>query len=219
MVRTAAGPGRPKDPAKRAAILDAARKSFIQHGFDGVSMDQIAAGAGVSKLTVYSHFGDKENLFAAAVASYCELQLPQALFDGATGLPLRDRLLDIARAFHAMASSPEAIAAHRMLSTAQLAGSPLVAAFWDAGPARVNQELAILLQRRAAAGELQLDPADAAGLARAAGQLLALLRGEPHARMLFGLGEMDREATRTHLEAAVDLFLRGCGAGGAGPLP
>ena len=77
----------------------------------------------------------------------------------------------------------------------------------------------MLLQRRAAAGELQLDPADAAGLARAAGQLLALLKGDPHARLLFGLEGMTPEATRTHLEAAVDLFLRGCGAGGAGPLP
>ncbi len=219
MARPAAGPGRPKDPAKRAAILDAARDLFIQHGFDGVSMDQIAGAAGVSKLTVYSHFGDKENLFSAAVASYCQQQLPQALFDGAGGLPLRERLLDIARAFHALASSPEAIAAHRMLSTPQLAGSPLVAAFWDAGPARVSQELAILLQRRAAAGELQLDPGDDAGAARAAGQLLALLKGEPHARLLFGLGGMDSEATRIHLEAAVDLFLQGCGTGAPGPLP
>ena len=40
---------------------------FTQHGFDGVSMDQIAAEAGVSKLTVYSHFGDKDALFVAAV--------------------------------------------------------------------------------------------------------------------------------------------------------
>ncbi|WP_330970248.1 TetR/AcrR family transcriptional regulator, partial [Lysobacter sp. A3-1-A15] len=61
-----AGPGRPKDLAKRAAILDAAKSMFTQYGFGGASMDQIAAEAGVSKLTVYSHFGDKETLFAAA---------------------------------------------------------------------------------------------------------------------------------------------------------
>jgi len=42
-----AGPGRPKDMAKRAAILDAARQMFTQGDFDRVSMDQIAA-AGVS---------------------------------------------------------------------------------------------------------------------------------------------------------------------------
>src|SRR5690606_27373214 len=46
-----AAPGRPKDLAKRGAILDAARQLFLEHGFAGVSMDQIAARAGVSKLT------------------------------------------------------------------------------------------------------------------------------------------------------------------------
>src|SRR5690606_22208157 len=60
--RPAASPGRPKDLAKRAAILQAAERMFLQHGFEGVSMDQIAAAAGVSKLTVYSHFGDKDAL-------------------------------------------------------------------------------------------------------------------------------------------------------------
>ncbi len=56
----AAGPGRPKDLGKRASILEAAKRLFIEQGYLGVSMDQIAAAAGVSKLTVYSHFGDKE---------------------------------------------------------------------------------------------------------------------------------------------------------------
>ena len=62
-----AGPGRPKDLGKRAAILDAAKRLFIQSGFDGTSMDQIATEAGVSKLTVYSHFGDKESLFLSLI--------------------------------------------------------------------------------------------------------------------------------------------------------
>lgn len=175
-------------------------------------MDQIAAGAGVSKLTVYSHFGDKENLFSAAVASYCEQQMPHALFDRASDVPIRERLLAIAHAFHAMATSPEAIAAHRMLCTPQMAGSPLVSAFWEAGPARVSQELAGLLQRRAAAGELQLDADDDAVLARTASQLLALFKGEPHAKLLFGLDGLDAEATRAHLASAVDMFLSASGA-------
>src|SRR5688500_19640533 len=69
-----AGPGRPKDLGKRAAILEAAKQMFTQGGFDGASMDQIAAAAGVSKLTVYSHYGDKEALFVAVVKSHCEQQ-------------------------------------------------------------------------------------------------------------------------------------------------
>ena len=62
-----AAPGRPKDPGKGAAILDTAKRLFLALGYEGVSMDQIAADAGVSKLTVYSHFGDKDALFAEAV--------------------------------------------------------------------------------------------------------------------------------------------------------
>ena len=50
-----APPGRPKDMAKRASILTAASRLFVQHGYGGVSMDQIAAEAGVSKLTAVSY--------------------------------------------------------------------------------------------------------------------------------------------------------------------
>ena len=39
----AAGPGRPKDLGKRAAILDAAKALFVDQGYGGVSMDSIAA--------------------------------------------------------------------------------------------------------------------------------------------------------------------------------
>ena len=60
--------GRPKDPAKREAILDAAKALFIAQGFAGTSMDAVATEAGVSKLTVYSHFSDKATLFAAEMA-------------------------------------------------------------------------------------------------------------------------------------------------------
>ncbi|KIQ96337.1 TetR/AcrR family transcriptional regulator [Lysobacter sp. A03] len=206
------GPGRPKDPAKGAAILEAARTLFLQHGFEGVSMDQIAAVAAVSKLTVYSHFGDKEKLFSAAVASYCEQQVPHALFERAADANLRDRLLQIARAFHAMASSAEAIAALRMLSTPQLAGAPVVSTFWNAGPGRINQELTLLLQRRAEGGELRLDPRDEAGLCRAASQLLALLKGDAHARLLLGLDGLAEDDVAAHLGSAVDMFLRAYGA-------
>ena len=52
------GPGRPKDQAKRLAILEAAKTLFMRNGYEGSSMDAIAAEAGVSKLTVYNHFTD-----------------------------------------------------------------------------------------------------------------------------------------------------------------
>ncbi|WP_067497461.1 TetR/AcrR family transcriptional regulator [Actinoplanes sp. TFC3] len=54
---------------KRDAILDAARRLFIGDGFDRTSVDAVAAGAGVSKRTVYDYFGDKVTLLAAVVES------------------------------------------------------------------------------------------------------------------------------------------------------
>src|SRR5690606_2086124 len=73
-------PGRPKDLEKRAAILDAAKTLFPERGYEGTSMDAIAQAAGVSKLTVYSHFQDKDTLFVEAVKAKCEELLPQDLF-------------------------------------------------------------------------------------------------------------------------------------------
>lgn len=201
--RERAGPGRPKDLGKRAAILEAAKRMFTQHGFDGASMDQIAAAAGVSKLTVYSHFGDKEALFAAAVRAHCEQQLPSSLFARGAAMPLRERLLGVARAFYMMITGAEAIAAHRMLCTPQLAGSPLSRLYWEAGPSRVHAEFAGLLHRRIAAGELQI-----ADVPRAAAQFFSLLKGEPHAMLVFGCCELDAAAVERHLAASVDLFLQ-----------
>ena len=210
-----AGPGRPKDLSKRQAILDAARQMFTSQGFDGASMDQIAAAAGVSKLTVYSHFGDKETLFAEVVKSYCESQLPDALFDDLSGMPLRERLLRIARAFFAMICATEAVAGHRILCSPQIAGSSLPRLFWESGPRRVQAGFATLLERRIAAGELAIDD-----VPRAASQFFTLLKGEPHAQLVFGCCDApDQSAIEAHLAASVELFLRAYGRGTALPVP
>lgn len=52
---------------KAQQILEGALQEFLVHGYAATSMDRVAAAAGVSKATVYSHFGDKEGLFVALV--------------------------------------------------------------------------------------------------------------------------------------------------------
>ncbi len=52
---------------KAEMILSGAMQEFLENGYAGTSMDRVAATAGVSKATVYSHFNDKEGLFAALV--------------------------------------------------------------------------------------------------------------------------------------------------------
>ena len=178
----AASPGRPKDLVKRAAILEAAKRMFVQHGFERVSMDQVAAEAGVSKLTVYSHFGDKDSLFAEAVRAHCEQNLPARLFESEPGTPLRERLLAIGQAFFAMVMTPEAVAGHLVLCSPQVAARGMAGMFWEAGPERVKAAFRSLLEDRIARGELEIDDP-----ARAAGHFFALLKGDLHAQGSAGL--------------------------------
>lgn len=195
-------PGRPKDPSKGAAILEAAKKLFVEQGFEGVSMDQIAAAAGVSKLTVYSHYGDKESLFSAAIAAKCEEQLSQGLFTIDHDKPLRELLLGIGRAFLGLCLSDDAIAVHRIV-TAQTTAPKLGRLFWEAGPRRVQLAMEDLLREEIAAGQL-----DIPDVHRACSQFFCLLKGEPHMLMLCGYDAPSAEEAEAHVQACVDMFLR-----------
>ena len=53
---------------KRARILEAAEHEFLEHGYEGASIDSIVEDAGGSKSTVYAHFGDKTKLFAETLS-------------------------------------------------------------------------------------------------------------------------------------------------------
>ena len=199
-----ASPGRPKDLGKRAAILEAAKRLFPKEGFAGVSMDQIAAEAGVSKLTVYSHFGDKEALFFAAVQAKCDEMLPHDLFAQELKGPLQTQLKAIASAFFALISSDEAISTHRMMITPGNADDRLRQLFWEAGPQRTHEALDAFLQSRVSAGELAI-----VDTRRAAEQFFSLIKGEMHGRMICGLGaKPERGDVAAHIDATVDMFLR-----------
>jgi len=200
----AAGPGRPKDQQKRAAILDAAKRLFVERGYNATSMDAVANAAHVSKLTVYSHFGDKDALFAEAVRCKCEEQLPAQIFMANLKGPLREQLLEIARAFFALVTSDEALAVHRTVIANVQQSPQLGPLFWDAGPARVQGAFDAFLREEVVAGNL-----DIADTHRAATQFFCLLKGESHARMEFGCcATLKRREIDEHIVATVDMFMR-----------
>ncbi|MEU4604912.1 TetR/AcrR family transcriptional regulator [Kribbella sp. NPDC023972] len=95
--------GEGRTPRKRRAILAAATEVFLQHGYLGASMDEVAARAGVSKQTVYKQFENKERLFTEIVLGTSD-QLLEGLtkayaetLDGATDA--REALGNLARYF------------------------------------------------------------------------------------------------------------------------
>ncbi len=202
--RPPGSPGRPKDPGKRQAILAAASRLFMEQGYAGASMDAIAAAAGVSKLTVYSHFGDKEGLFHAAVRATSDALVPDTLFTADSEAPLRQQLLDIGHAFFTLVSSEAALAAQRMILSPDTDES-IRQLFWQAGPARITDALVSFLAPRVARGELAIED-----LELAASQFFCLVKGELHHSLMCGMGgQCDAAQADRHVTSAVDFFIRG----------
>lgn len=52
---------------RREQLIEIGRQAFAEKGFDGISVEEIAARAGVSKPVIYEHFGGKEGLYAVVV--------------------------------------------------------------------------------------------------------------------------------------------------------
>lgn len=188
---------------KAEAVLSAAERAFLAHGFGAVSMDTIAREAGVSKATVYAHFANKEQLFGAVIAAVSER------FGGFSALELDPR--DIERSLHTMAYrfldlilSPQSIAVNRIVIGEVTRFPVLGSVFWEAGPARVRTEVEAFLRRAAEAGSLGIpDPR------LAAEQFVSLVRGEIHLRRLLHLGrDPDSTGLAAAGEAAVATFLR-----------
>ena len=70
---------RQKSTEKTEAIIQGAMQEFLAHGYAATSMDRVAKAAGVSKATVYSHFGDKEGLFNALMKVLAEDKFKTAM--------------------------------------------------------------------------------------------------------------------------------------------
>ncbi|MEB0077052.1 TetR/AcrR family transcriptional regulator [Pseudomonas sp. CCI3.2] len=200
----ASGPGRPKDLAKRQAILDAAKNLFVSNGYAGTSMDAVAAEAGVSKLTVYNHFTDKETLFSAAVVARCEEQLPELFFEMPEGTPVETVLTTIGRGFHALINSRDSIELHRLMVALGAQDPKLSQIFFEAGPERILQEMERLLIQIDNSGSLNIDKPRLA-----AEHFLCLLKGTCNFRLLIGCNDAPNEgADDEHVREVVSVFMR-----------
>lgn len=157
---------RPSSVQKVRAILQAAEEVFLRSGYAEASMDEVSAGAGVSKQTVYTHFGDKQQLFVAVVthitadaAARVHHEIPDP--DHLDALPAyleayARRQLDVVL--------DERVLAVRRLVIAEATRFPRLAeAFWQQGPARAMDEMRARFARFADAGLIVApDPAASA---------------------------------------------------------
>ena len=102
--------GRPRSSVCDHAILDAALVEYGGNGLDGMSVDAVAARAGVSKATIYRRYPSKVDLVVAAAVAACEEAAPSA----DTG-SLRGDLVAVLRNLRRTLEDPVTGAAKRML--------------------------------------------------------------------------------------------------------
>ncbi|MGW1184931.1 TetR/AcrR family transcriptional regulator [Streptomyces drozdowiczii] len=151
---------------KHQAILEAATTVFLNKGYAGTSMDDIAKLAAVSKQTVYKHFADKEKLFAEIVLSTTDRI--DAMVDLVAAVPadaatLDENLTRLARQFLTALTQPPVIQLRRLIIANADTFPELGAAWYEQGFERVLATLAETFRRLTDEGLLKTpDPVLAA---------------------------------------------------------
>jgi len=189
---------------KRQAIVDAARRLLLTEGFD-VSMDAVAAEAGVSKVTVYNHFGTKQALFMGVV----EAELDRALCEPvrlvtsklAASEHLRDDLIAACRTWVAGLAAPEMLMLRNLVAGEMLRFPELGEAWHAHGPQRFHPVIAEALRRLTEAGQLAIDDVELAVL-----QLSGLVVSPNLVYGAYGR-PLSKRLTERLVEAGVDMFL------------
>lgn len=202
---------RPSSQRKRAAILEAAETVFLRDGFVGASVDEVVAVSGVSKQTIYNHFGSKERLFVAVVSAMTTTA-GDAVHPDEHELPGPDELAGYLEKYLLRQATvvlrPRILRLRRLVIGEVERFPDLARTLWEDGPARAIGALAALVSQL-----------DAAGLVRAPDARVAasslnwlVMSGPLNEAMLLGDGAVpDEEALRRHVREAVRIFLAAYG--------
>jgi TetR/AcrR family transcriptional regulator, mexJK operon transcriptional repressor len=192
---------------KRDAIVAAAKRLFLSHGYSGTSMEAIAEASPVSKPTLYNHFNGKQQLFAAVIAAQCEASLSTFSRIQIEGREPVTSLKAIARAFVDLLYSSDSLALYPLIIAEQRNLPAFGELIYKSGPDSFHEQLFSYLTELNAKGVLRIADAETAS------QLfLGMLQGHTHFRCLMGLQPGLSEADKEQLiDAAVALFQKGYG--------
>ena len=198
------GPGRPKDSSKRAAIMKAARKHFLQFGYGGASMDAVATEAGVSKLTIYSHFASKDALFQEVVRNECMINTLSKDLDALAKLPTDKALHELGMRMLKVCLHPDMLNLHRLMVAQAAQQSKISKLFYEAGPEQGKDAFAAFIGTLESRGEHKFgDPHVAAKF------FCSMVKGDLHYQAVLNLQTRFPAAElEAHVTRCVGLFLK-----------
>jgi TetR/AcrR family transcriptional repressor of mexJK operon len=186
--------------ASSGAIRDAAASLFLENGYQGTSMDDIAASAQVSKQTIYTHFANKQELFADLVLGNAD-RVEGFIAGLSVGPDVEAGLVRIARDYVRFVSRPDVLRLRRLV-IAEAGRFPEVArAYYERVPQRVVAAFARLFKELTDDGRLHVDDANTA-----AEHFVWLALGVPLDRGMFIAPPRDDDLNHI-ADSAVKVFL------------
>src|SRR4051812_3822279 len=194
---------------KRRAIVEAATAAFLEHGYRGTSMDAVAAAAGVSKQTVYQHFGDKQRLFRELIAATVQSAsdpVHEEVRRLADSGHLEKDLRDLARRLLTLVLQPEMMRLRRLVIAEARQFPDMGRFFYELGPGRTISALAetfgqLNRQGRLAASDATLAATQFNWLIMAAPLNQAMLLGQDEAPTPHEINRWADRGVRTFLAA------------------
>lgn len=192
----------PGPTGKALTVLDAARDVFLTHGFAGATTDMIQQAAGVSKATVYAHYGTKENLFAAVIDRQCSEHMNALRRLGTLPGGIEAVLRALAHAYLEFGLAPAGLALFRVSAAEAPRFPQLARTFYEKGPKVYCGIVAEHLERAVQAGELELGDTT---LQEAAALFFSLVRGQAQLESLL---HAERKPTAAQKKRWVELALR-----------
>jgi AcrR family transcriptional regulator len=163
---------------RERAILDAALKVFAAQGYSGASMDAVAAGAGVTKPTLYSYFPSKDSLFQAMMLGKRDVMLD--VFEHPSDQGMVADLLIFAWAYADTVMRPEMLALARLIIGEVQRFPEIGRAYQASGPDHLLRGIMRYLDGQRRAGRLAFDDAELA-----AQDLWGLILSAPRTQALY----------------------------------
>ena len=127
---------------KRAQILQIAADYFLEHGFEGTSISEMARASGVSKESIYRYFRSKSDLFEESIgAELADYQRRIAAIPTERSASLREQLIAIATALLGALTNPRTLALRRLVFQNAASQPEIGKRYYDIGPAQAYRRL------------------------------------------------------------------------------
>ncbi|WP_456622427.1 TetR/AcrR family transcriptional regulator [Bradyrhizobium sp. P5_C12] len=191
-----------EDSSKRRQILDGARKVFMDLGFDGASMGEIARAAAVSKGTLYVYFADKSALFEAILEQEA-LQHGQVVFNFDPARDAETTLKEFGRAYIHLLCRPGGGSAIRTVMAIAERMPDVGRRYYARVLDKTINRLSDYLKAHVASGELKIDDCDLA-----ASQFMELCKASLFLPFVFQAAPAPSEERMTEvIDSATRMFL------------